>query len=97
MLLFYKKDAIHLFPAIPSGWNDAEFKNMRTVGAFLVGARYENGKVTRAEIESLAGEDCIVKYDNLSHLKCNVEIEKLDGGYVKVYIEKGKSAVFETV
>lgn len=97
MLLFYKKDAIHLFPAIPSGWNDAEFKNMRTVGAFFVSARYENGKVTRAEIESLAGEECIVKYDNLSHLKCNVEIEKLDGGYAKVYIEKGKSAVFETV
>jgi len=43
------------------------------------------------------GEECIVKYDNLSHLMCNVEIEKLDGGYAKVYIEKGKSAVFETV
>ncbi len=59
---------------------------------------YNNvGKVQRAEIQSLAGEECIVKYDNLSHLTCNMEIETLDGGYAKVYIEKGKIAVFENV
>lgn len=96
MLLLYKKDAIHLFPAIPSGWNDAEFERMRTRGAFLVSAKYESGKVARAEIESLAGEECIVKYNNLSHLKCNCEIVLLDNGYAKVCIEKGKKAVFET-
>jgi len=97
MLLMYKREALHIFPALPSGWKEAEFKNMRTVSAFLVSAKYKNSKVTRVEIQSLAGEECIVKYDNLSHLKCNVEIQVLDGGYAKICVEKGKTAVFETV
>ncbi|MBQ8758964.1 MAG: hypothetical protein IJZ20_04645, partial [Clostridia bacterium] len=97
MLLFYRKDAIHLFPAIPKGWENAEFERMRPPGAFLVSAKDENGKVQRAEILSLEGEECIVRYDNLSHLRCNAEITLLDNGYAKVCIEKGKTAVFETV
>ena len=94
MLLYYKRDAIHLFPAIPSGWNNAEFSRMRTQGAFLVSAKYENGKVVYAEIESLAGERCVVNYDNLSHLSCSEEIFMLDEHTAEIRLEKGKAATF---
>ena len=95
MLLFYKKGTIHLFHAIPTQWENAEFTDMRTQGAFLISAKYENKKISYAKIESLSGEPCIIDYSNLSHLKCNAQIKLLDNNKAEVLIGKGQTAVFE--
>jgi len=54
---------IRIFPALPSGWDDVEFHNLRAEGAFLVSARRVNGTTQWVRIESLAGEPCRVKLD----------------------------------
>ena len=95
MLLYHKRGAIHLFHAIPSTWDKSEFYGMRTKGAFLVSAKYENGKVTYAEIESLAGEKCLVNYENLSHLNCSNELV-INGKYAEISLEKGQKAIFSS-
>ena len=94
MLLMYKKGAIHIFNAIPSAWKDISFKNMRTQGAFLVSAQMKDGKVIHAEIQSLAGEKCIIDMTNLSHLKCSSEIVMTDSHTAEIRIAKGQKAVF---
>lgn len=94
MLLMYKKGAIHIFNAVPSAWKDMRFKNMRTQGAFLVGAEMKDGKIVHAEIQSLAGERCVVNYDNLSHLKCSAEVIMIDSHTAEIKIGKGQKAVF---
>jgi hypothetical protein len=46
---------IRLFPDWPATAGDAEFHTLRAVGAFLVSARCENGRVTWVEIQAEAG------------------------------------------
>ena len=51
---------IRIFPAVPDGWKDASFYNLRTEGAFLVSAQRKDGNFRFAQIESLAGEPLTV-------------------------------------
>ena len=50
---------LRLFPNWPKD-KDAEFKSLRTVGAFLVNAKYEHGQVQWIEILSEAGQPLTV-------------------------------------
>ena len=53
---------IRVFPALPSSWKDAEFRDLRAEGAFLVSAKRSGGKTQWVRIKSLAGEPCFVKH-----------------------------------
>jgi alpha-L-fucosidase 2 len=55
MLLQSHTGIIRIFPAIPAGWEDAGFENLRARGAFLVSATMEGGKVTECVIHSEKG------------------------------------------
>ncbi|MDR3262136.1 MAG: hypothetical protein LBT78_09945, partial [Tannerella sp.] len=55
MLIQSHTGTVRLFPAIPSSWRNVSFEHLRTVGAFLVSARMENGQVTRIVVESEKG------------------------------------------
>jgi hypothetical protein len=52
---------IRIFPAIPTTWQDVEFHDLRTEGAFLVSAKRSGGKTEWVRIKSLAGEPCRVR------------------------------------
>ena len=57
---------IHVFPAVPTAsnkWDEAVFHDLRAEGAFLVSARWQNGKTSWIRIKSLAGEPCRIKTD----------------------------------
>ena len=94
MLLMCKNNALHIFNAVPSCWENASFERMRTTGAFLVDAKYEKGKASYVKITSLAGERCIVDMTNLSHLTCSRDITMLEGNLAEIKISKGENAVF---
>ena len=81
-------------PALPSSWESAEYENFRAQGAFLISAKAQNGKVTYVKIESLMGERCIVKTDNISHLSCDKEIIKLTDNTAQIKLNKGECCVF---
>lgn len=52
---------IRIFPALPSAWQDVEFRDLRTEGAFLVSAKRCGGRTQWVRIRSLAGEPCRVR------------------------------------
>jgi len=52
---------IRIFPALPSAWQDVEFRDLRAEGAFLVSARRSAGRTEWVRIKSLAGEPCRVR------------------------------------
>ena len=49
---------IRIFPALPSAWQDVEFRDLRAEGAFLVSAKRSAGQTQWVKIRSLAGEPC---------------------------------------
>lgn len=50
MLLQSHTGIVRVFPAIPAGWSDVSFDNLRAMGAFLVSAEKQNGKITKLRI-----------------------------------------------
>ena len=57
MLCMSVGNVIRLFGGLPDG-QDAEFKNLRTWGAFLISSRRENGRVEMVRIQSEKGKVC---------------------------------------
>jgi len=55
MLIQSHTGIVNVFPAIPAGWKDAGFKNLRTEGAFLVSSEMKGGKVKTVKIISEKG------------------------------------------
>lgn len=55
MLLQSHTGIIRVFPAIPESWKDVSFENLRAMGAFLISAKKENGKLTHVRIRSEKG------------------------------------------
>jgi hypothetical protein len=52
---------IRIFPALPTTWQDVEFHDLLTEGAFLVSAKRSGGQTEWVRIKSLAGEPCRVR------------------------------------
>ena len=61
MLLQSHTGIVQLFPAIPEGWKNVEFNNLRTEGAFLVSSKKENGRLT---VEILAEKGGVIRIAN---------------------------------
>ncbi|MEI7663818.1 MAG: glycoside hydrolase family 95-like protein, partial [Bacteroidota bacterium] len=50
MLLQGSSDQVVVFPAIPAGWKDVSFTNLRAQGAFLVSAVRKEGKISEIKV-----------------------------------------------
>lgn len=55
MLLQSHTGIVRIFPAIPSGWKNVSFKNLRAMGAFLVSAEKKDGQVINVRVFSEQG------------------------------------------
>jgi alpha-L-fucosidase 2 len=55
MLLHTRGGLLHIFPAIPSWWEEASFQGIRAEGAFLVSATWCAGRVAKVHVTSEAG------------------------------------------
>ncbi|WP_320282209.1 glycosyl hydrolase family 95 catalytic domain-containing protein [Draconibacterium sp. IB214405] len=62
MLIQSHTGVINLFPALPDSWANCSFEKLRTNGAFLVSAKYENSEVTEVIIEATVKGTATVKY-----------------------------------
>ncbi len=67
MLLQSHTGIVHLFPAIPAEWSNAEFNNLRTEGAFLVSAKLKDNKVEQVIVVSEKGGQFRLKNPFKSH------------------------------
>lgn len=55
MLIQSHTGVVHLFPAIPSDWQNASFDQLRAEGAFVISANKEKGQVTMVRIKAEKG------------------------------------------
>lgn len=55
MLLQSYAGYIHIMPAVPDGWKDVSFHQLRAQGAFLVDAEKKAGKISRVQIMAEKG------------------------------------------
>ena len=63
MMLQSWGDKVRVFPAMPSSWEEAAFRDLCAEGGFLVSARRKGGKTVWVRITSKAGEPLVISAD----------------------------------
>jgi alpha-L-fucosidase 2 len=62
MLLQSHDGEIELLPALPREWGTGGFSGLRARGGFEIAAYWQRGRLERAEIRSLLGRSCRIRY-----------------------------------
>ena len=96
MLLQSHSNLIRIFPAVPSAWSNAVFRDLRAEGAFLLSAERKAGKTQWVRVKSLAGEPCRIQFDGKIqelHLKQGEEIVLGDGPFAVAPIPTDNDAI----
>ncbi|MCK5279853.1 MAG: hypothetical protein KAK04_14965, partial [Cyclobacteriaceae bacterium] len=87
MLIQSHTGIVRLFPAIPAGWQNVSFENLRTEGAFLVSSILKNREIIDIQIRAEKGGMLVL--DN------SFSIEQFDTDDVN-YSIKDNLIIFET-
>lgn len=69
MCLQSHTDTIQLLPALPAEWNSGEMNGLRSVGAFEVSQKWNNGLLKQAIVKSDAGQPCHLNYPKIAGCK----------------------------
>jgi alpha-L-fucosidase 2 len=83
LMLQSRNGKIRIFPAVPKGWKDAEFADLRAEGAFLVSAQRQAGRTLWVEVTSIAGGDCVVQvkdWNNVHVVADNAQLQVNSAG-----------------
>lgn len=84
---------IRIFPGVSEDWKQAVFYQLKAEGGFLVSANRKNGSTEWIEIESLAGEPCILQHGFSGDFNvAGAKIKKIDNSSCRLYLKKGEKA-----
>jgi hypothetical protein len=97
MLLQGWGGTLRVFPALPAGWKDVAFEDLRAEGAFLVSAVRRGGKTVLVKVQSLAGEPVLLKTDlaDAEVMGATVKAKKQPDGSWRLTLAKGESVVLQ--
>ncbi len=90
MLMQSHTGTVRLFPAVPNGWKEVAFKNLRARGAFLISAQRKEGKTCSVTILPEQGGTLRIYWPekNPTIEGCNFEQE---GETLLLHTQKGKT------
>jgi alpha-L-fucosidase 2 len=93
MLVQSHLDHIYLLAALPDAWKKGQVKGLRARGGFTLDMDWTGGKLTRAAIHSLSGNDCVIRTKFPVQLKTGTaSSRKAPHGYMLTFPTiKGKS------
>lgn len=97
MLLQSHEGYVEVFPAIPAGWNQVSFQQLRAEGAFLVSARKENGVPTEVTIRAEKDGLLRIKLPFRTWVERGFSRESArtaPGGILEVTLKKGQEIGF---
>jgi len=100
MLVQSHEGVIDLLPALPSAWSHGEFKGVCTRGAFELNMQWKEGKITKVDILSKAGQKCRIRPGVSAVNKSNgkdIEFKKLDDGSIEFSTAKGTTYALQIV
>ncbi|UTA67107.1 glycosyl hydrolase family 95 catalytic domain-containing protein [Emticicia sp. 21SJ11W-3] len=96
MLLHSYAGFIEVFPAIPNGWQQVSFEQLRAEGAFLVSASKEAGQVDAIKIVAEKGGKALLKLPFKTHYfqtRKGVAVKTLPGNMMELNFAKGGEIV----
>jgi hypothetical protein len=84
---------IRVFPAVPGAWSEVAFHQLRAMDGFLISARRERGQTAWVEIQSEAGEPCLLNVPDwkgrLTVEPASVAVEPVGPGLYRIGLAKG--------
>ena len=92
MLMQSHLGEVHLLAALPDAWKDGQVKGLKARGAFEVDIDWQNHKLTKASVKSLAGGTCKVRTtEPVKVTGAKAASQKSAGGYLTSFdTQKGK-------
>lgn len=96
LLLQSHTGIIHIFPAIPSHWDNVSFKKLRAYGAFLVSAKRSNGKVSQISIHSEKGGTLRLKNPFSSKFDSSIPYQ-INKNIIEIKMKEGESLTLKAI
>jgi alpha-L-fucosidase 2 len=98
LLLQSWRGKIRIFPAVPPGWSDAVFHQLRAMDGFVVSARRRDARTEWVHLRSEAGEPCIIRVADWSgplsaRSSSPVEITEITPGEYRLDLAKGNEVL----
>ncbi|MBQ8305141.1 MAG: glycoside hydrolase family 95 protein [Blautia sp.] len=94
MLLQSQRGVLRFLPALPAAWADGQVTGLGAEGGFRVDLTWEKGRLLRAELLSLAGNEAVIANGSGLTVQCEGEAIHTEGqGQCRFATEKGRRYV----
>nr|WP_136059992.1 hypothetical protein [Pontiella sulfatireligans] len=83
-------DVVRVFPAVPSKWQNVEYRDLRCEGAHLVSAKRVDGKTQSFELTAVKAGDILIKTDIVGAVGKKMEVVAKDGVFTTYRVNMRK-------